>query len=1072
MMSHRADHWLTPNHNVVSGWTLNALIYSPSHLSFGLSDGQMPPLTFAYYCSGHGYGHATRVSALASHLLRLPERPTIHIVSSAPKHVFADSVILGALYRHADIDPVIVQPLAYRVDRQRSVAVLKSFLDRKDAILQTEVNWLKEIEADCVLSDAAFIGCMAATTAGIPSILVTNFTFDSVYSYLSTTLIDDSPSNDTFHALVPDIPVAATELEPLVEQIHAGYRCADLLLRLPGFIPIPSFAIQPSLPSPRWVDTLTNRFYDSVFAALDNPSAFHPPVEYRGVSRRKPAPRQIIPIPLLVRSSSPSVHSPAGRSQLLESIGVPLQHHSSKILVVSFGGQVFRRPGSATPNSRSISRPGSPQNFHGRRNGGALGRLPSPPSSAKNSVFPHLQIPTAPPSPTDQDHHPLGFIPPRLATASHLWIPGAPPVSKPPVTPISPRASDGPLFQTIPPTPVSESTSDQVCLDFEPSSELDEDLPRLLPDASWIAIVCGVSKAQWNLDQDSSDLPEGFFIAPRDVYMPDLTAISDVLLGKLGYGTVAECVDSCTPFVYVSRPLFIEEHGLRRLLDHDGVGIELSRESYEAGDWAAAIETAWQKGNAAKESKRKDGAAGLGSKTREEEGSRLATMITLYGSGGEERPLRPGTDVDTARLARTPLNRASLSHLSSQNFCAIAQECVVDWRRQSRSGRTGIKADCSKPAQMHRRLRIITTLDKQSPSRSSPTRSPHSASELRPPRSEPTTPKKSILRHKLASGSESDPTHNARPHLSIRRPSVKLWSGPLDKLKMVSERQPEAPFKWIRGQVIKKRMRGGVYLGLNAATGEMLAVKQIGLPQTLGDELPGRPSARTLKRELGNMKALRHPNLVEYLGHEETDSILSIFMPYVPGASIRETIRKYGALPPDLVKSFTSQIIDGLIYLHATGLIHGALKPSNVLVEPTGTCKIEGLCCSETELRDNSKAIPKAIFWTAPEIIRTQYKMYDSKVDIWSLGCIVLQMLTGKRPWFNTEAVAVMFKLYQQTLRPHPPDDLALDPAVVDLMEKCLALKPEDRLSAVHLKRHHFLLPFTEYPLQGSGSAV
>ncbi|KAJ7811096.1 hypothetical protein B0H14DRAFT_1476468 [Mycena olivaceomarginata] len=91
----------------------------------------------------------------------------------------------------------------------------------------------------------------------------------------------------------------------------------------------------------------------------------------------------------------------------------------------------------------------------------------------------------------------------------------------------------------------------------------------LLPDPSWIAIVCGVSKEQWNADEGGgdSDLPEGFFVAPRDVYMPDLTAIGDVLLGKLGYGTVAECVDSSTPFVYVSRPLFIEEHGLRRLLD-------------------------------------------------------------------------------------------------------------------------------------------------------------------------------------------------------------------------------------------------------------------------------------------------------------------------------------------------------------------------------------------------------------------------------------------------------------------------------------------------------------------------
>ncbi|KAJ6507778.1 hypothetical protein C8R47DRAFT_57548 [Mycena vitilis] len=599
----------------------------------------MPAITFVYYCSGHGYGHATRVSALAGHLLRLPEpdKPAVHIVSSAPKHVFADSLALGALYRNANIDPVIVQPLAYRVDRQRSVAVLESFLDKKDAILQTEVQWLRQIRAGCVLSDAAFIGCLAATAVGIPSILITNFTFDSVYSYLSTTFVDGAVSpadgpHSHFHALVPDIPVSATELDPLVEQIHAGYRCADLLLRLPGYIPIPSFAINPPLPAPQWVDPLTNRFKDSIFVFLDEPPAsspIYPPVEYHEVSRRKPAPRQIIPIPLLVRSPSQSVFSTTGRSQLLASIGVPSRYHdpnSTKILVVSFGGQIFRRPhrsGSPTP-SRRVSREltpvgdGTPPKLNGNA---TLHSLPTPPSSARSAVFPHLQIPTGLQSPNGQEHV-FAVTSPRLATASHLWIPGAPPASKP-LSPASPRAAEGPLFQTIPPTPV-EPDSDQEFFELEESPE-----PRLLPDEAWIAIVCGVSKEQWNAEADAgdSDLPEGFFVAPRDVYMPDLTAVGDVLLGKLGYGTVSECVDACTPFVYVSRPLFIEEHGLRRLLDHDGVGVELSRESYEAGDWAGAIETAWQKGKNAKYAKRKDSEAGLGLKVREEEGRDLANMI-------------------------------------------------------------------------------------------------------------------------------------------------------------------------------------------------------------------------------------------------------------------------------------------------------------------------------------------------------------------------------------------------------------------------------------------------------------
>ncbi|TFY54785.1 hypothetical protein EVG20_g9568 [Dentipellis fragilis] len=117
----------------------------------------MPDLSFAYYCSGHGYGHATRVSAFASHLLSLNPSPTVHIVSSAPEHVFADSIARGALYRYANIDPVIVQPLAYRVDRQKSVQVLQEFLEQKDTKISQEVQWLRDTKIDCVLSDAAFL---------------------------------------------------------------------------------------------------------------------------------------------------------------------------------------------------------------------------------------------------------------------------------------------------------------------------------------------------------------------------------------------------------------------------------------------------------------------------------------------------------------------------------------------------------------------------------------------------------------------------------------------------------------------------------------------------------------------------------------------------------------------------------------------------------------------------------------------------------------------------------------------------------------------------------------------------
>jgi L-arabinokinase len=212
------------------------------------------------------------------------------------------------------------------------------------------------------------------------------------------------------------------------------------------------------------------------------------------------------------------------------------------------------------------------------------------------------------------------------------------------------------------PTPLLDQSDDTV-----PSTVEEDEGPFLLPDSSWIAVVCGVSKEQWNELESDVDLPSGFFIAPRYVYMPDLMAAADVLLGKLVCldhfpSSVADSrlrlyrdmeqsrnvlirvllsymvrsrhlfpvLMSFMPLLSVSRPLFIEEYGLRLLLDHEGVGVELSRHSYEEGDWARAIEEAWAKGRDAKWRKREEGALGVGVRKREADGAHLAGGIVSW----------------------------------------------------------------------------------------------------------------------------------------------------------------------------------------------------------------------------------------------------------------------------------------------------------------------------------------------------------------------------------------------------------------------------------------------------------
>lgn len=195
---------------------------------------------------------------------------------------------------------------------------------------------------------------------------------------MSTLIVDATPSllhPDTLDppcvtTLFPtDKPIPPEEISPLVDQVHAGFRCADLLLRLPGAIPIPSFTTHPSLPSTHWVDVSTQSFIpDVVHHLLKDPrsSSLHAsipfPLRSQDQVKVPSPPRSIIQSPLLVRSPNPSVYTPEGRSQFLSSIGIPKSAHDpdkTRILIVSFGGQIFHAPRSRS-TSPAPSRSGTP----------------------------------------------------------------------------------------------------------------------------------------------------------------------------------------------------------------------------------------------------------------------------------------------------------------------------------------------------------------------------------------------------------------------------------------------------------------------------------------------------------------------------------------------------------------------------------------------------------------------------------------------------------------------------------------------------------------------------------------
>lgn len=297
---------------------------------------------------------------------------------------------------------------------------------------------------------------------------------------------------------------------------------------------MPSFFAAPPLPSAAWVDVATRRLKTDILASLSAPIANAVLVPAAG----KHGPRAVWQAPLVVRAPRAAVHTPEGRARFLESIGVPREMHGARVLVVSFGGQVFKRPASSRGSSRASSRSASREDVPGmlgtprRRLNGSAVVQDAPPAVNGLPAPPLLDLPSPHATPTG-----------RLATPNHIYIPGAPPAAKPLPSP----AHEGAMivapvaFNMVPPTPpVPGAHAGGYSFEFEDNGEENEGA-RLLPDDNWIAVVCGVSRAQWSGGGEGGreraggedELPPNFFVAPRDVYMPDLTAVGDVLLGKL-----------------------------------------------------------------------------------------------------------------------------------------------------------------------------------------------------------------------------------------------------------------------------------------------------------------------------------------------------------------------------------------------------------------------------------------------------------------------------------------------------------------------------------------------------------
>ena len=271
----------------------------------------------------------------------------------------------------------------------------------------------------------------------------------------------------------------------------------------------------------------------------------------------------------------------------------------------------------------------------------------------------------------------------------------------------------------------------------------------------------------------------------------------------------------------------------------------------------------------------------------------------------------------------------------------------------------------------------------------------------------------------------------------------------------------ETPRNWLVSEVLGEGSFGKVMLAANMDSGDLMAVKQIpvaGLPfQTANERL------RKVQKEVEILSQLNHKNIVRYLGTQRTQEYLYIFLEYIAGGSIASLLQKYGKLNENLIKVYTKQVLEGLEYLHSHNIIHRDIKGANVLVGKNGVCKVADFGAAKRILENKGqlRSLKGTINWMAPEVMKQEG--HGRFADIWSLGCLVVEMATGKPPWhYKTNPVSVFMHVCNTEELPRLPD---LSSEAKDFIFSCFRREPTERPNVCKLLKHRFIKSENPAPL-------
>jgi mitogen-activated protein kinase kinase kinase len=290
--------------------------------------------------------------------------------------------------------------------------------------------------------------------------------------------------------------------------------------------------------------------------------------------------------------------------------------------------------------------------------------------------------------------------------------------------------------------------------------------------------------------------------------------------------------------------------------------------------------------------------------------------------------------------------------------------------------------------------------------------------------------------------------------------------------------------RWQQGNFVGGGTFGSVYAAINLDSGHLMAVKEI----RLQDPTLIPTIANQIRDEMNVLEVLDHPNVVSYHGIEVHRDKVYIFMEFCSGGSLAGLLEHGRIEDEQVIMVYALQLLEGLAYLHESGIVHRDIKPESkshsmglhqefltnildILLNHNGVIKYvdfgaakviarqgKTLVAAEAGAGKANKSMTGTPMYMSPEVIKGENPGRAGAVDVWSLGCVILEMATGRRPWASLDNEwAIMYNIAQGN-PPQLPSSDQLSPEGIDFLRKCFIRDPKKRASAAELLQHEWIM--------------